>query len=71
MEDRTYRLVNKSGKYDKALLACIARIVKKIKSEINAHFFDSKDSISNIGFIATFNLASDNNRIHDEAAMWV
>lgn len=35
------------------------------------HFFDPKDSFSNIGLLATLELACDTNRIHEGAALWV
>lgn len=36
-----------------------------------AYFFDTKDSISIIGFLATFNLACNTNLVHKGAEMWV
>lgn len=38
---------------------------------MKAHFFDTSDPISIIGFLATFKFACDTNRIHERADMWV
>lgn len=38
---------------------------------MKAHFFDPKDSISVIKYLATFKLAWDNNSIHEGAVIWV
>lgn len=38
---------------------------------MKAHFFNPKDPISITGFLATFKLVYDTNKIHEGAAIWV
>lgn len=68
---RTYHLANRSSLYDVTVSSYIVKLVMKIKSQMKAHFFDPKDPISIIGFLATFKLACDTNKIHEGVAMWV
>lgn len=68
---RKYRLANRSPRYDDTVSSYVAKLVKKIKSQMKAHFFDPKDPIFIIGFLATFELTCDTNKIHEGAAMWV
>lgn len=35
------------------------------------HFVDPRDPISIVGFLATFKIPCDTNKIHERAAMWV
>lgn len=66
-----YRLASKSTKYDKTVSSYIAKIIKKVNSQMKAQFCDWKDLISFIGTLATFKLACNTHRIHDRAAMRV
>lgn len=68
---RTYWLVNKSSKYDKKVSSYIVKLVKNVKLQMKAHFFDKKDPISIIRLSHTFNLPCDTNRINEGAAMCV
>lgn len=54
---RTYRLANRSAKYDDTVSSRISKLVKKVKSQMEAQFFNPKENISIIGFLATFKLA--------------
>lgn len=53
---RTYRLANKSMKYDENILTYTAEVVKKIKLQMESHFFNQKYSISIIAFRDTLHL---------------
>lgn len=55
--------------YDKTVSSCIAVMAKKVKLQMKAHLFDSKDPVSFIGFTPTFKLTRETNRIHEEATM--
>lgn len=68
---RPYQLSNPSSRYDMTVSSYIAKLVKKVKLQIEAHFFNPKDRISTIRFLATFKLFSDANHIYERAAMWV
>lgn len=45
-------------------------MVKKVKSQLKALFSNVSDPISNMGFLTTFKLPCNSNRIHEKAAMW-
>lgn len=45
----TYRLSNRSSCYDETVSCYIAKLVKKVKSQIKVLFFNSKDSIKIVG----------------------
>lgn len=66
---RTYRLANFSSRYNDVVSSSVAKIMKKVKSQIKAHFFDPKDPISIVGFLATFKLPCDMDKIHEGATM--
>lgn len=66
-DSRTYRQANKSRKYEEYVPSYIAKLIKKVQSQMKAHFFDSKDSISIVGFLDTFKLPCDANRIQEGA----
>lgn len=68
---RTYCLACRSPRYDDTVSSYIAKLFKKVKSQIKAHFFNLCDRISIIGLLVTFKLAFDTNKIHKGAAMWV
>lgn len=46
-------------------------MVKKFKWQMKEYFFDPKYPICINGFLATFQLAFDTNRIQEGAAMWL
>lgn len=46
-------------------------LVKKVKPEMKAHFFDKKDPNFKYWFLATFMVVRDTSKIHKGAAMWV
>lgn len=68
---QTYRLTNRSPRYDYTVLSYFAKLVKKFKSQLKAHFFDPEYRISIIGFLRTIELPCDTNKTHDGPAMWV
>lgn len=68
---RTYRITNKSPKYDDTVFRYIAKWVKKFKSQMRTHYFDPGEPILIINSIATFKLAYDTNRIREGATIWV
>lgn len=68
---RTYRFENHSLRYDKTDSTYIAKIVKKVKSQMKAHLCNPKDRIYLIGFLATLKHACDTNRNYEGAAVWV
>lgn len=45
-------------------------MVKNVDLLMEAHFFNPKDSISIIGFMATFLLARSTDRMHEKAVIW-
>lgn len=70
--DETYRISNRSLKYDYTVSSYIAKQVKKVKSQMKAYFFVLKDPVSITGFLASSKFAYDNtNNIDEEAAIWV
>lgn len=44
---------------------------KNVKSQMNALFFDTKATIYVLRFLTTFKIASNTNRIHEEAVMCI
>lgn len=68
---QTFRLTNYSQKRDDMPSTYIPKMVKNMKLQVEAHFFDSKNLISSIGFLTTFKLACNMNNIHEEIGMWV
>lgn len=69
VDSRTYCLTIHSTRYDKTVSNYISKRVKKVKSKIKAHFFNTSSPIFIIGFLATFNFASDTNHIHQGEVM--
>lgn len=67
----TYLLDKRSTRHDDTVSSYTTDMVKKIKWQIKAHFFDLNDLISIIGFLATFKLVGVKDCIHKEAAMHV
>lgn len=67
---RTYRLANRSPRYGDTISNYFASFVKKIKSQVKAHFFDHKDPISIMRFLATFKLPCVTNKIHEDVTIW-
>lgn len=68
---QTYRLFNRPSWYDKTVSSYVAKLAAKVKSQLKPHFFISRDSISIIGYLATFKLAYDTNHFHERVAMWM
>lgn len=68
---RTYRLANCFTLSDGVVSGYISEMVLKVKSQMKAHFFDTSDRISIIGFFSTFKLACDTTRKHKGAKMWL
>lgn len=46
-------------------------MIEKVKSQMKANFFDPKDFISIIAFLAEFMFACDTYSIHKGPAMWI
>lgn len=69
LDYRTYGLADKSTKYDKTVSSCISKMFENVMSQMKVLFFIPKDAIFTIGFLATFELACDTNRIHEGGAM--
>lgn len=51
---RIYQLAIRSARYDNAVSCYIAKTVKKVESQMKAHFFDPDGPFSIIGFSAPF-----------------
>lgn len=51
--------------------SCTAKQMKKLSSQMRAHFFDRKTRISIIGFLTSLKLLCDMNNIHRYVSMWV
>lgn len=64
---QTYRLANRSAQLDDTMSIYIAKLVTKVKLQMQEHFFNRKDLILIIGFLAISNLASDTNKMHEGA----
>lgn len=62
---RTYRLANRPSKYEASVSCFIAKLVKKVKSQMEARFFNQKKSFLMIRFLATLKLACDTNNIYE------
>lgn len=68
LDYRADGFANKSTKYDETVSIYIAKTVKKFKSQIRANFFDPKEPMPIVGFLATFRLVWETNRVHEGAA---
>lgn len=55
--------------YNKTVSRYIVETVNKVKWQVKAHFFDSKEPISITGLIATIKFAFDTDRIHEKVEM--
>lgn len=66
----SFRLANDSARYDETASSYIFRMVKKIKLQVKAHFFDPRNLVSIIGFPARNKLACSTSRIQERAEMW-
>lgn len=66
---RSYRFVSRSPLFDNTVSNSVAKLVNRVILQMKAHFFDPKEPISIIGFLATFKLASDTRKIHKGTAM--
>lgn len=66
-----YRLANRPTRYDKNVWSYIFMMVKKLKSQMKAHFLVPRNSIFIIEFLTTFKLAFDTINIHVGIGMWV
>lgn len=71
LDFRAYRPTNESSKYNKMVSNNIAKLVKKVTSQMSEHFFHAKDPVSVIGFSHIFKLVYGTNRTHEAAPMWV
>lgn len=49
----------------------VAKLVEETKLRMKARFFDPKDTVSIVGFLATFKLARHTNKTYERAAMLV
>lgn len=65
----TNRLSNRLARYDNTLMYYVAKLVKKVKSQMKTHFFDPKYHISIVGFLATFKVACNTIKIREETTM--
>lgn len=68
---RTCSLANKLSKYEEIISRYVATLVKNVKFQVKAQSFGNKDPVSVIDFLAIFRFSCDNNRIHQDAAVWV
>lgn len=68
---KTYELANRFSKYDDTVTSYNDQLVKKTKSQMKVHFFNPKDPISIIGYLALFKFFCCTNHIHEGVAMWV
>lgn len=68
---RTYRLAGPFNGYNATVMSYISKMVMKVKSQVEAHFFVPSNLVLIIGFLATFELTCDTKRVYAEAAMWV
>lgn len=65
-----YRLNDCLPRYGDPLFHYIPKIVKKLRSQVKIYSFDSKNSVSILGFGTTFKLACNADCIHKSAIMW-
>lgn len=65
---RTYRLSSRLQRYDDIVSSYVAKFAKMAELQMKAYFFDPKKKISIFGFLATFELACDTNKIQEGAA---
>lgn len=73
VEYRTYRHANRFPRHPDSLSSYVPKLIKRVKWQMKAYFFDQKDPISIIGFLAaaTFKFPCDTNIIQKEAFTWV
>lgn len=71
VKNRSYCLANHSTNYNETVSSYISEMVGKVKSQLMAHFLDSSNNISAIGFLTTFKLACDTNNSHEGAALCI
>lgn len=61
LDYRTHHLSNRTSCFDKTVSSYNAALAKNAKSQMKAHSFNLSNLICVIGFLATFELASDTN----------
>lgn len=66
---RNYLSFDRASQYDKSVSSYIAKLVQKVRMEIEAHSFNPKDTNFIIEFLVTFKLACDTDHIHEETAL--
>ena len=67
---RTYRLGNRSARYDASTAWRINRYRKKLDVQMKTHTFGGQDPIAVLGFLAQFKMACDHNGVSEGAAVW-
>ena len=67
---RTYRLENRSARYDANTARRINRFRKKLDVEMKTHTFGGQDPIAVLGFLAQYKMACDRNGVSEGAAVW-
>lgn len=65
---RTYRLENKSQRYDSKILSKVAKLVNKRRSQLNETDFDEMDPISILAILKEFTDPCDSIGIHEGVA---
>lgn len=68
---RIYRLENRAQRYDLKIALRIAKLVEKLRFEVNGTNFDDIDPISNLAFLKKFCDACHSIGIHKGVAMWL
>lgn len=67
----TYLFAKRSPKYDDTDPRYIPERGEKMKSQMKAQFFDTKDLIPIIGFVAKFNIVRERSNMNERAALWI
>lgn len=68
---RTYRLENRSTKWDHVVLKNISKTWKGMTAQIRTRFFKPFDRISIVGFLCIFELAYGTKGIQEGAPIWL
>lgn len=68
---RQYRLLKKSGRYDKDVDHELSHMTKNVAVHMKDRTFGFKDTVSNIAFLQDFKAACIVCNIHEGVALWL
>ena len=70
MDNRRYRLHNRSGRYNAKVSSTVSRTGKRIDLQMKGVTFSGDDRIAVLNFFSRFTAACNQNSVHEGAALW-